>query len=436
MHTGRLADGVLVGLCVVLVASFVEERRLPIHLMPLAATFTRALVPAAGILLAYLIGLAFKPLPPAALETAALGGSLVLAVVAAIAARFAPSLQARVAVIGHPAIAQALASELEDTGTTSYRLVGWIDPGVSVPPEALHDRLAGIDELDEAVHCHSIDLLINASLGTAEGEVSRLEVLDRVAGSCLRLGVRLISANQFFEELFGHVPLATMNSAFFEYLMHPRFNAAPGLGKRALDVGFATLMGVALAPLVAVAALAVKLSDRGPAFYRQHRVGERGYEFEVVKLRTMCAEAEADGQAQWSTEDDARITRIGALLRRTHIDEVPQLWNVFRGDMSLVGPRPERPEMVAQLELQVPFYDRRELVRPGITGWAQVRCGYAGSEEGTAMKLCHDLYYLKHRSALLDLMIMLETTRTTVRDVRFGARRPSDRFVLDAVRSA
>ena len=150
----------------------------------------------------------------------------------------------------------------------------------------------------------------------------------------------------------------------------------------------------------------------------------------MLKLRTMQVGAEPEGP-QWSASDDARVTRVGRFLRRTHIDELPQLWNIFRGDMTLVGPRPERPEIVAELERQYSHYSRRHLFKPGIAGWAQLRCGYAGSDLGTGWKLCHDLFYIKHRSVLADLMIVMETGFETFRDAHRALRTPSDRFILE-----
>jgi lipopolysaccharide/colanic/teichoic acid biosynthesis glycosyltransferase len=185
-------------------------------------------------------------------------------------------------------------------------------------------------------------------------------------------------------------------------------------------------------PLIAVAAVAIKLTDGGPILYRQVRIGENGEEFEIVKLRTMSIDAERNG-AQWATANDNRITTVGKILRRTHIDELTQVLNVLRGDMTLVGPRPERPEMVAELEQMFPHYRRRLLVKPGVTGWAQVRCGYAGTELGTAWKLCHDLYYLKHRSLVSDLMIMLETLVIAAKDAHRPLRAPSREFVVRAI---
>jgi lipopolysaccharide/colanic/teichoic acid biosynthesis glycosyltransferase len=160
-------------------------------------------------------------------------------------------------------------------------------------------------------------------------------------------------------------------------------------------------------------------------------MGEGGREIKLVKLRTMRPDAEREG-ARWSGDEDDRVTKVGGLLRRLHIDELPQIWAVLKGEMSLVGPRPERPSIVSELETRFSYYDRRHLVKPGITGWAQVRCGYSGSHIGTAWKLCHDLYYLKRRSILFDLLIMLETLSTVV--VPEPINRPDERFIV-AVRA-
>ncbi len=165
----------------------------------------------------------------------------------------------------------------------------------------------------------------------------------------------MIAANQLYEQLLGHVPMGTIDAAWFRYIMHPRFRAASSqLSKRVFDVVGAMLIALLFSPALIAAAIAIKLGDRGPMLYRQRRVGENGKEFEILKLRTMSVDAEPDGMPQWSGAHDARVTRIGKLLRRTHIDELPQLWNVMRGDMTLVGPRPERPELVSRDRGPVP----------------------------------------------------------------------------------
>ena len=155
--------------------------------------------------------------------------------------------------------------------------------------------------------------------------------------------------------------------------------------------------------------MAILLESGRPVFFMQTRLGQGGRIYRVVKFRTMRQDAEANGQAQWAKAGDTRTTRIGAILRRMHVDEFPQFWNVLRGDMSLVGPRPERPELVAELEKSIPFYRARLLAKPGVSGWAQVSYGKGASVEGSAEKLEYDLYYIKHRSLMLDLWIVLRT---------------------------
>jgi lipopolysaccharide/colanic/teichoic acid biosynthesis glycosyltransferase len=161
-------------------------------------------------------------------------------------------------------------------------------------------------------------------------------------------------------------------------------------------------------------AAAIKLESPGPVFYRQMRAGQGGRPFQLLKFRTMIAGAEADGQARWARAIDARVTRVGRLLRRTRLDELPQLFNVLRGDMSLIGPRPERPELIAVLEQEIPFYRARLLVKPGLTGWAQVNYGYGRSVEDARVKLEYDLYYIKQQSIWLDLVILFRTVEVVL----------------------
>jgi lipopolysaccharide/colanic/teichoic acid biosynthesis glycosyltransferase len=171
---------------------------------------------------------------------------------------------------------------------------------------------------------------------------------------------------------------------------------------------------------MALVALGVKLTSPGPVFYHQRRVGQHGRIFTIHKFRSMCENAEAATGAVWASKaGDARVTSIGGLLRRTRLDELPQLWNVMKGDMSFVGPRPERPEFVGDLQKQIPFYGQRHIVRPGITGWAQVRYTYGATTEDALQKLQYDLFYIKHLSIALDLFIILSTIKTVV--LRRGA---------------
>jgi lipopolysaccharide/colanic/teichoic acid biosynthesis glycosyltransferase len=184
---------------------------------------------------------------------------------------------------------------------------------------------------------------------------------------------------------------------------------------RLADVVIAIVGLVALAPFLLVAGLAIVVDSPGGPLYRQERVGRYGRRFHLVKLRTMVRHAEPDGRAVWAQARDPRVTRVGAVLRRSRLDEIPQFWNVLRGEMSLIGPRPERPEFEMLLTSRIPMYPCRHSVRPGITGWAQVNYRYGWSVEDAATKLEYDLYYIHHRSPLLDAVILLKTLAVVVR---------------------
>lgn len=184
-------------------------------------------------------------------------------------------------------------------------------------------------------------------------------------------------------------------------------------GKRAIDIFLALFTGIFVAPLMVVVALAIKMDTPGPVFYRQRRVGMRGAEFDIWKFRSMICEAEIDGP-QYASRRDQRITRIGRFIRKTRIDEIPQIFNVLCGEMSFVGPRPERPEFVCDLETEIPHYQRRHTVMPGITGWAQVNHEYTADTKGAREKLKYDLFYISNYSFLLDFWIVLKTIRVVL----------------------
>jgi lipopolysaccharide/colanic/teichoic acid biosynthesis glycosyltransferase len=191
-------------------------------------------------------------------------------------------------------------------------------------------------------------------------------------------------------------------------ILHLRQPLHARWSKRAFDVLTAAVGLLLVLPLLPLIALLVRTTP-GPVIYRQTRLGEGGRPFTIYKFRTMVADAEATGRAQWCVDGDERVTPAGRLLRRAHLDEIPQLWNVLKGDMSIVGPRPERPEFVRMLEREMPFWSRRLLIKPGVTGWAQVRSGYSADCATCAEKLSYDLWYIRHRSLLVDLAVCLRT---------------------------
>jgi lipopolysaccharide/colanic/teichoic acid biosynthesis glycosyltransferase len=186
--------------------------------------------------------------------------------------------------------------------------------------------------------------------------------------------------------------------------------------KRIFDIGAALLVLFFTWPLILFAALAIKIEDgwSAPVLFRQARVGEGGKEFELLKLRSMSVDAEADGKPQWAKVNDSRITRVGRFIRDVRVDELPQIYNVLRGEMSFVGPRPERPQFVATFNEKIPYYDARHRIKPGLMGWAQLCYPYGASAEDAAQKLRYDLYYIKHHSLLFDLRIMLQTVEVVL----------------------
>ncbi len=228
------------------------------------------------------------------------------------------------------------------------------------------------------------------------------------------VGVEVIRMPRVYEELLMRVPIRVLEADWIlrSFIDDVRAKGFYELVKRLIDIvgGLVGLFFMLL--ILPFAGLAIVLESGRPIFYTQVRSGKRDARYNIFKLRTMRNDAEADGRPQWATEDDQRATRVGKYLRKTHLDELPQFFNVLRGEMSLVGPRAERPELVALFEKHVPFYRARLLVKPGITGWAQVNFGYAATIDETITKLEYDLYYVKHRSVFIDIMIILRTPAT------------------------
>jgi lipopolysaccharide/colanic/teichoic acid biosynthesis glycosyltransferase len=429
-HIGSVGEAAIVFATVLVATQLLLDRaNLPLALMPAARIVLGLAGPLVGAGFAWLASAAAgDPYSLSQLEAVVLGAWLVLGIGAWIRSWIESDLTARVAVIGARDFAADLTAELGDNGVRTYRIVGWI--GNEGPSEYRRLRwLGSLDQVREAVVTERIELLVAAPTVTDSAGAGPDEVFARVAESCLDLPVRLIAANQLYEETLGHVPIGTIDAAWYRYIMHPKFRASSPLSKRLFDLVVGAALALVSLPFVLLAALAIKLSDRGPVIYRQRRLGEHGEAFEMLKLRTMRLDAEQQGP-QWSAADDPRVTPVGRALRRLHIDEAMQLVNVFRGQMTLVGPRPERPEIVADLERRFPHYTRRQLVKPGIAGWAQLRCGYSGSDLGTAWKLCHDLFYIKRRSILADALIMVETGIEAFREPHRSLRAPDERFLL------
>jgi lipopolysaccharide/colanic/teichoic acid biosynthesis glycosyltransferase len=433
-HLGSEWQGLLVFACMFAAAMLLRRSRYPLHLIPLASAIIYLLAPAIGALGAVLISHSDGSPTTVSLRhvvAPVVGAWIVTAIGAWITYRFRAEREVRVAVVGSHEFARGLRAEFEAVGVKGYMMVGCIDPKSSCDKavSAGVRCLGSLVLLRRTVLDNAIELLVLGPLSATEGDESisgdahRLDVFEQVADACLDLPVSLIESGQFYEKLFGHVPLGTTTSAWFRYMLHPDYHQSWPVSKRIFDVVLGLGIAIVAAPIVALAAIAVKIDDRGPIFYRQTRVGEGGREFELLKMRTLHADADSDPRPA-----DEKVTRVGRVLQRLHINELPQIWQVLKGDMSLVGPRPEVSDIVASLESEFTYYDRRSLLKPGITGWATVRCGYSGTPIGEAWKLCHDLYYLKQRSLLFDLLIMLETA--TAIFVPEPINRPDERFIV------
>ncbi|MGO9139581.1 MAG: TIGR03013 family XrtA/PEP-CTERM system glycosyltransferase [Syntrophales bacterium] len=234
-------------------------------------------------------------------------------------------------------------------------------------------------------------------------------------------GIAVHEMPSFYEKVAGRIPVLHTNEMWLGYadIYGVKSNLYNAKVKKIIDKTFAILVLLFAVPIMCIVSLLVKVDTRGPVLYRQKRVGFNGVIFNLIKFRSMNVDAEMNG-AVWAEENDPRITRVGRIMRFLRIDELPQLWNVFKGELSLVGPRPERPEFVESLTLEIPYYSLRHSVKPGITGWAQVNYPYGASKEDALEKLQFDLYYIKNVTFLLDLYIVLRTMRTVL--FRKGAR--------------
>jgi sugar transferase (PEP-CTERM system associated) len=320
-----------------------------------------------------------------------------------------PMFRERVYVLGSGARARTVVEILRSNRDAGMEVVGWRDEsGIRSQPERFAADLRVFRTPRPA-----IDRVIVAMEDRRESMPVR-ELLD------LRIrGVVIENFGGMLERLSGKLALDGLNPSTLIFTEGFRMSATHQIFRRLLSLTVSLIALIICLPFLPFIILAVRLSSPGPIFFSQTRVGRSGRLFTVYKFRTMRQDAESQG-AVWATKDDPRVTPIGRFMRSTRLDEIPQLWNVLRGDMAFVGPRPERPEFVEWLSKEVPFYDLRHMIRPGITGWAQVRYRYGASLEETKQKLEYDLYYIKNHSIGLDLLIMFETIKTII--LRRGAQ--------------
>ena len=320
-----------------------------------------------------------------------------------------PQLVHRVLLVGNGSFMEQ-ARELIDTSNQRFHLVG----AVAYPERNESPTRQKAEDIFEAAKSLNANQVV-ISLAERRGVFPLQEMLN-----CKLSGIEVLEAPSFFERVTGKLFIEGINPSWF--IFSHGFNITPALllAKRFADI-CCSLFGLGLClPFAPLLLLAIKLDSPGPFLFRQERVGQGDKPFMLYKLRTMRQDAEQGTGAVWAAAADPRVTRLGRLLRASRIDEIPQFINVLRGEMSLVGPRPERPEFVDQLKKIIPYYSERHFVKPGVTGWAQVRYPYGASVEDALEKLRYDLYYIKHISLLFDLRIILKTVGVVL--LRKGAR--------------
>lgn len=326
-----------------------------------------------------------------------------------------PEFAERALILGDGPLADLLQHEFETRAELGLRFVGRIQAVSNRSGDLTRNRSEYPDaavETDAGEELfRNVKMLRATRIVVAMGERrGKLPVERLLSLKCS--GVHVQDGVEVYEAITGKVPIESIRLAsllFSPGCYASRFHL---VYKRIASI-VVSITGLLLSlPLLPFVVLAIKLTSRGPALYRQRRTGREGVLFYCYKFRTMRAEAEADAGPSWAKDDDPRITRVGGFLRKSRLDEIPQLWNVLRGDMSMVGPRPERPEFVEELSREIPYYQLRHTIRPGISGWAQVSYKYGSSVEDAKEKLRYDLYYIKNMSAGLDLLIIFRTLKT------------------------
>ncbi len=380
-----------------------------------------------GVAMATLIGLGFYLLlffyftdpPNSLLPRRGVAGFFIAAPVLTLIWRFlyiriftAPAFNRRVLLVGGGKAGETLLQVIDDLWPPPFYLVGIIDDDpqkIGTQIEG-HEVLGDSSGLLEIVEVEDVSDIIVAISGEMLGSTFQ-KLLD-----AQEKGIEISRMPSVYEELLGRVPIRLLEADWIlrSFVDQSRASEFYELGKRLLDIIGGFLGVVLLLLTLPFISIGILLDSGRPVFYTQTRAGRGAQDYKMLKFRTMVQDAEADGIPQWASEDDERATSFGRILRRTHLDELPQFVNVLRGEMSLVGPRAERPELVEMFQKHVPFYRARLQVKPGIPGWAQVNFGYASTIDETVVKLEFDLYYIKHRNILTDFVILLRTPSTVL----------------------
>jgi sugar transferase (PEP-CTERM system associated) len=315
----------------------------------------------------------------------------------------------RVLFVGTVEVARKVARQILDQHDFGYRIIGFIDDDAArIGERIVNPAIVGTPaDIEQLIARHHVDRII-VGLSDRRGKLPVQELLRAKMA-----GIRVEDATTTYERVTGKILIDDLRPSWLIFSDGFRVSRLMRLMKRSIDLTLSLALLILAIPAMLATALAIVLEDGRPVLYRQDRVGENGRTFTLSKFRSMCKDAET-GTPMWARDGDERITRVGRIIRATRLDELPQLWNVIRGDMSFVGPRPERPYFVEELSKDIPFYQQRHAVKPGITGWAQVKYRYGSSREDATEKLRYDLYYIKHLSIVFDLTIVFDTVKVVL----------------------
>jgi sugar transferase (PEP-CTERM system associated) len=318
-----------------------------------------------------------------------------------------PDFGEKILIVGSGSLAVEVAREMIERPDAGYRIAGFVGTDPELLGQSLiNPRVIGLtSELDEVVRREGIDRIVVA-MGERRGQLPTNELLQlSLAGT-----VNIEEGASFYERVTGRVSLSMIRPSWLIFSSRGRQARISGIARNVVHRFVALLGGILSLPIAIIAAVLIKLESSGGVFYKQERVGKNGKLFTLMKFRSMCADAEKAGPV-WASKDDDRTTRVGRVIRKLRIDEIPQFWNILRGEMDFVGPRPERPHFVSQLAEEIPYYEQRHLIAPGLTGWAQIKYPYGASIEDARQKLQYDLYYIKNQSLMLDAIILFETIK-------------------------
>lgn len=315
-----------------------------------------------------------------------------------------PRARTRILIFGTGPAAQLVGNTLNARDPNAH-IVGYVPgPNEKEPAVARRELLSLEGTLTDTARRLKVDEIVVALTERRSGSMPLRQLLD-----CKLRGVKVYDINTHFEKTLGQIRVDYVNAGWLIFGDGFNQGVLRTFVKRVFDIVCASVLIVLSAPIMLATAVVIALESRGPVLYRQERVGFGGKLFNVAKFRSMRTDAEQDGKPRWATTNDSRVTRIGQFIRRVRIDELPQLFNVLRGEMSLVGPRPERPYFVEQLTQEIPYFAVRHSVKPGLTGWAQVRYQYGATVEDSMEKLQYDLYYVKNHTLFLDMIVLFET---------------------------